>query len=243
MGSVVKNGGRVMKNVTGYDLVKLFAGSFGHLGVLSEVSLKVLPCPETEATLVLHGLDDGAAVGAMAQAMGSPFEVNGAVHDPAAQATYLRVEGFEASIRYRMDQLKMLLAVGEISELAAAPSAQMWIGLRDVAPLAGADGDVWRVSCKPSDGPALAAASGAHAWYYDWAGGLIWLLSAPGHGLRASLGVFQGHATLVRASEATKTALGVFQPEAPGVARITNGLRARFDPKGLFSPRIAVAAQ
>lgn len=243
MGSIVKNGGRVMKNVTGYDLVKLFAGSFGQLGVLSEVSLKVLPCPETQATLVLHGLDDAAAVHAMAKAMGSPFEVTGAAHDPAAKSTYLRVEGFEASIRYRLDQLKTLLAVGEMSELAAKDSVEIWLGLRDVEPLAAAEGDVWRVSCKPSEGAALAAASGAQAWYYDWAGGLIWLRTGVGHDVRGVLGAFQGHATLVRASEATKVALGMFQPEAPGVARITNGLRARFDPKGLFSPRAEIAAQ
>ena len=188
VGNIVKNGGRVMKNVTGYDLVKLMAGAHGTLGVLSEVSLKVLPCPETSSTLVLHGLTDVQAVAALAKALGSPFEVTAAAHDPAARETILRVEGFAA------------------------------------------DEDVWRVSCKPSDAPALAARSGAAAVRYDWAGGLIWLRATAGHDLRAALGRYDGHATLVRGTGQPR-----FEPEAPGVARLTSGLRARFDPRGLLN--------
>jgi glycolate oxidase FAD binding subunit len=243
-GAIVKNGGRVMKNVTGYDLVKLMAGSFGTLGVLSEVSFKVLPCPETQASLVLHGLDDAAAVAVLSRAMGSPFEVSGAVHDPAAGQTVLRVEGFEASVAYRVGQLQALLGGGaaEMSVLDAAASDQLWGRLRDVAAFHGGEGDVWRVSCKPSDGPALAAKAGAQAHLFDWAGGLIWLRMAAGTDLRGRLGRIDGHATLVRADDATKARLGVFQPEAPGVAKLTSGLRARFDPKGLFNAGLMDAA-
>lgn len=237
-GVVVKNGGRVMKNVTGYDLVKLMAGSFGTLGVLSEVSLKVLPRVETQATLVLSGLEDDAAVAAMSAAMGSPYEVSGAAHDGR---TYLRVEGFEASMRYRVGELQRLLGAAEMDVLEEAASAQVWAGIRDVTAFADTQGDVWRVSCKPSEGPALAAKSDAAAHYYDWAGGLIWLRMAAGVDLRARLGAFDGHATLVRASAADKARLGVFQPESAGVARLSAGLRARFDPKGLFNPRLMEA--
>lgn len=240
-GAVIKNGGRVMKNVTGYDLVKLMAGSFGTLGVLTEVSLKVLPRPETEATLVLSGLDDMRAVAALCRAMGSPFEVTGAAHDPSAGESYLRLEGFEASVSYRMGRLKHLLGGTDVHVLQSDASARKWVALRDAEAFHGVSGDVWRVSCKPSAGPDLAARSGAEAHYFDWSGGLIWLRVPPGHDLRGRLGVFGGHATLVRADEATKARLGRFQPELPGVARLSAGLRARFDPKGIFNPGVMEA--
>ena len=227
MGHTVKNGGRVMKNVTGYDLVKLMAGAHGTLGVLSEVSLKVLPCPETQATLVLHGLDDVAAVAALARALGSPFEVSAAAHDPAKGETLLRLEGFAESVSYRCAELKKLLG-GEIS--VEEGNAQRWHDWRDVASFADTDGDVWRVSCKPSDAPALAAKSGAAAVLYDWAGGLIWMNTAAGYDLRTVLGPYDGHATLVRGTGQPR-----FEPEAAGVARLTAGLRARFDPRGLLN--------
>lgn len=237
-GSIVKNGGRVMKNVTGYDLVKLMAGSFGTLGVLSEVSLKVLPKPETQQTLVLHGLDDVAAIAALTAAMGSPFEVSGAAHDPGAGQTYLRFEGFEASVGYRMDQVRGLLkdAEAEMSSLDAAASGQLWTGIKDIGAFEGQEGDVWRLSCKPTDGAGLAAKAGALGHLLDWSGGLIWFRTAKGHDLRATLGSYEGHATLVRADASTRGAVPMFEPEAPGVAKLTQGLRARFDPKGILNP-------
>ena len=157
MGSIVKNGGRVMKNVTGYDLVKLMAGAHGTLGVLSEVSLKVLPCPETSATLILHGLTDAQAVAALAKALGSPFEVSAAVHDPAKAETMLRVEGFEQSVSYRVAQLQTLLG-GETT--VEQDSTARWAAWRDVSGFAEAGEDIWRISCKPSDAPALVEKSG-----------------------------------------------------------------------------------
>lgn len=234
-GTLIRNGGRVMKNVTGYDLVKLLAGSHGTLGVLTEVAFKVLPRPETEATLVLNGLDAAAALTSMNAALGSPFEVSGAAYLPDRAETLLRLEGFEASVRYRIERLKDLLSVPESDVLAAEASAARWADLRDVQPFHAATGDVWRVACKASEAAALVARSGSEAAYYDWAGGRIWLRTAAGHDLRAALGAFDGHATLVRATPDTRARLGTFHPEAPGVARLTAGLRARFDPKGLFN--------
>ena len=235
-GVVVKNGGRVMKNVTGYDLVKVMAGSYGTLGVLSEISMKVLPRPETQATFVLHGLDDTTGVRAMAAALGSPFEVTGAAHDPAQKKTMLRIEGFATSM-YRLGRLRDLLGNmgAEITVSDEHKTADAWTATRDVAAFSATQDDVWRVSCKPSDGPALAVRSQADAWLYDWAGGLIWLRCAAGHDLRRKLGAFDGHATLVRADDETKARLGVFHPENSGVARLTSALRAKFDPKGLFN--------
>tara|TARA_R110002049_G_scaffold117332_3_gene270612 strand:+ start:5813 stop:6931 length:1119 start_codon:yes stop_codon:yes gene_type:complete len=236
-GEVIKNGGRVMKNVTGYDLVKLMAGSFGTLGVLSEVSFKVLPKPETQATLVLHGLEDAAAVAAMTRAMGSPYDVTGAAHDPAAGRTMVRVEGFEASVRYRLGRLRLLLADcgAEMSVLEDAATVECWRAQRDLLAFQGVPGDVWRVSCRPTQGAEIAARAGAEAHLFDWAGGLVWLAMPAGCDLRSRLGSYDGHATLIRADEATLAARGRFEPESAGVARISAGLRARFDPSGLFN--------
>ncbi|MFN3935989.1 MAG: FAD-binding protein [Gemmobacter sp.] len=228
-GTVVRNGGRVMKNVTGYDLVKLAAGSNGSLGVLTEIALKILPRPETVATLVIEGLDDAAAVQAMARALGSPYEVSGAAHWPG-QGTFLRVEGFSSQVSYRARQLQRILG-GEIEADAAR-----WPSIRDVAPFRQAPGDVWRLSVKPTEAPAIVARAGAEAALYDWGGGLVWLRMAEGTDLRARLGPFSGHATLVRAAPDTLARLGVFHPEAPGVAALARGLRTRFDPRGLFNP-------
>ena len=236
-GNIVKNGGRVMKNVTGYDLVKLLTGSYGTLGVLTEISLKVLPNVETTGTLRLHGLTDRQAVQALSSALGSPFEATAAAHMPRGPTgnpvTMLRIEGFETSVKYRADKLKDLLkAYGEV-EITVGDGAE-WAAVRDVTDFADKDGDVWRISTKPSDAPELAARLDAKALQYDWGGGLIWALTDAGRDLRATLGDFDGHATLVRGSAGVPT----FQPEAPALAAITAGLRAKFDPRGILNSGI-----
>jgi len=234
-GTVIKNGGRVMKNVTGYDLVKLLTGSWGTLGVLSEVSLKVLPTPETAACVLIDGLDDAAAVRAMAKALGSPFEVTGAAHLPAGPdgtpVTMLRIEGFAGSVEYRAGRIAGLY--GDMSvrvERDPDSVARDWARIRDVAPFQGADGDVWRVSCTPSQAAELADRMQADALLYDWGGGLIWARVPEGTDIRARLGAFDGHATLVRGNGHPK-----FQPEPPAVAALSRGLRKRFDPKGILN--------
>ncbi|MFN4155437.1 MAG: FAD-binding protein [Paracoccaceae bacterium] len=227
MGRVIKNGGRVMKNVTGYDLVKLMAGSWGTLGVLSEVSFKLLPVPEAGATLILRGLTDAQAVQAMAAALGSPFEVTGAAHWPG-QGTFLRIEGFAASVAYRAGRLQRHLA--GFGAVEVEEGTARWAGIRDVVPFQDRAGDVWRVSVRPTDAPGLVARLGAEAVLYDWGGGLIWALVAPGADLRARLGAFAGHATRLRGAGP-----GAFHPEPPGVAALTRGLRAKFDPRGILN--------
>ncbi|MDO8883949.1 FAD-binding protein [Pseudotabrizicola sp.] len=227
-GTVIKNGGRVMKNVTGYDLVKLMAGSWGTLGVISEVAFKLLPVPEAGATLILHGLSDQQAVEAMAAALGSPFEVSGAAHWPG-QGTFLRIEGFSASVAYRAGQLQRHLA--GFGAVEVEEGTARWAGIRDVAPFHAAKGDVWRLSVKPSDAPAIVAQMGADAVLYDWGGGLIWALVEAGADLRGRIAGFEGHATRVRGCVGP----GAFPPELPGVAVLTRGLRAKFDPRGILN--------
>jgi glycolate oxidase FAD binding subunit len=240
LGRVVKNGGRVMKNVTGYDLVKLMAGAHGTLGVLTELSFKVLARPETTAVLLFEGLGDAEAVRLMAAALGSPYDVSGAAHVPVgldgAPVTMVRVEGFEASVSYRAGRLQQALAQFGDCEIERDPdrTASGWAWVRDVAAFHDRPGDVWRLSCKPSDAPELVARAEADGVIYDWGGGLVWLLLPEGTDLRARLGAFGGHATLVRASKDTQIPL--FQPEPAGVAALSEGLRQRFDPRGILNP-------
>jgi len=231
-GTIVKNGGRVMKNVTGYDLVKLMTGSWGTLGVLTEVSLKVLPQPESSACVLIDGLSDADAVAAMSKALASPFEVSGAAHVPVGQdgspVTMLRVEGFAGSVTYRSNQIAALFPDHDVRiERDGGAVVKGWAWVRDVEAFRDKAGDVWRVSCTPSDAAEIAARMKADGLIYDWGGGLIWARVPEGTGLRTQLGAFDGHATLVRGTGQLK-----FQPEPAALAALSNGLRHRFDPKG-----------
>ncbi|MDE0968070.1 MAG: FAD-binding protein [Octadecabacter sp.] len=234
-GTTIKNGGRVMKNVTGYDLVKLLAGSYGTLGVLSEVSLKVLPKPETSATLKIHGLTDTQSVYALSMALGSPFEVTGAAR---SDDTLIRIEGFATSVAYRLAQLKLLLAGFGDMTVVTDPSASqaIWTDITNVATFATRAGDIWRISVKPSDAPTIITAMPAGTkTMMDWGGGLIWAQTPAGTDPRIALSA-KGHATLIRADAKTRAALPAFQPENPILTALSQGIRTRFDPRGILNP-------
>jgi glycolate oxidase FAD binding subunit len=222
-GQIVKNGGRVMKNVTGYDLVKLMAGSHGTLGVLTEVSFKVLPAPEASATVMVEGLSDTEAVTAMSAALGSPFDVNGVAHINGQ--TVIRVEGLDGSTKYRAAKL--------VDKIGGAVVDFDWEAVQNIGDIAGREGDIWRFSVKPSDGPKLGAAlraAGATDIVYDWGGGLIWALSPKGDDMRAAMGSISGNATLIRGEGHP-----VFQPEAKAIEFLNIGLRAKFDPRNILN--------
>lgn len=226
-GNVVKNGGRVMKNVTGYDLVKLLAGSQGTLGVLSEVSLKVQALPEAEVTLVIEGLTDAEGLATLRRALGSPFDISGAARE--AGRSLVRLEGMAGSVTYRAAQLRALLA-GDVSLVEGDESAAIWRRVRDVAAFAGKPGAVWRLALVPSAAAGVVAATGGEA-VWDWGGGLVWLLTAEGQAeaVRAAV-AGAGHATLIRGEGAP-----VFPPEAAEVAALAAGLRDRFDPRNILN--------
>ena len=220
MGRIIKNGGRVMKNVTGYDLVKLMAGSHGTLGIITEVSFKLLPAAEATATVLVEEDESGAAA-TMARALGSPYDITGAAH--VAGMTALRLEGLQGSVAYRSEALAKLLD-GKVGGFD-------WQALRDVQDFANKSGDVWRFSVKPSLGPALGKALrnlGATDIMYDWAGGLVWALAEPGADLR--MGLSSGHGTVMRGQ-----ALPVFQPEPAPISLLEKGLRAKFDPRNILN--------
>jgi glycolate oxidase FAD binding subunit len=244
-GQVLSNGGRVMKNVTGYDLVKLMAGSWGTLGVLSEVSLKLLAVSETEATLVIRGLAPGAAVAALSSALGSPWDITGAAHLALGDGeTRVRIEGLAQSVAYRARRLGEEICAGwELVEGAA--SAALWQGARDVAAFAKRE-VVWRISVKPTDGPRLSAAlreAGlGHEVIYDWGGGLMWLAPEGGHAdggaalIREHVARLGGHARLEKGSRDLRGSVPVFQPEAAPVGALSAKIRAQFDPRGILNP-------
>ncbi|WP_336055901.1 FAD-binding protein [Nitratireductor sp. CH_MIT9313-5] len=255
-GEAFKSGGRVVKNVTGYDLSKGLAGSWGTLAVVTDVTFKVLPATETEKTLLLTGLDDAAATTAMAEAMGSSGEVSGAAHLPEGvkgsfiggalpgAATVLRVEGFGPSVDYRIDLLARLLKpLGAAEVLDAEQSRTLWREIRDVKPFSdGSEAPVWRVSVAPTVGhqlvDAFRRAAGANA-YYDWQGGLVWMrmeADPEAEILRKLIDhMGGGHATLIRASEKLRAATPVFLPQPAALAALSARLKEQFDPKNILN--------
>ncbi len=250
-GEAIKSGGRVMKNVTGLDLAKLVTGSWGTLGLLTEVTFKVLPRPERTVTLLLKNLSDERAVAALSAALGSPFEPSAAAHLPAGLGrplarTILRLEGFSVSLDYRIGAFRTLLAAyGEITLLEGEDSTRLWRGVRDCEFLAEPmDAAIWRISTAPTRAPAMvatiAAAVPGARWFYDWGGGLVWL-AVPSSGdaasatVRAAVASAGGHATLIRAPRELRASLDVFQPLGP-LQTLTGGIKTSFDPTGIFEP-------
>ena len=257
-GETFKSGGRVVKNVTGYDLCKLLAGSWGTLAVMTDVTLKVLPRAETTETLLLLGLDDASAVQAMTLAMGSPCDISGAAHLHAVVAarmpvpdvasagravTALRLEGVKPSVAHRRKALEELMKpFGTLGHLASGESLGLWQAVRDVIPFAAASGGdrpVWRLSASPARGAEIgsriAAEAGADV-LYDWAGGLIWIALPPREDAGAALvrsalaAGGGGHATLIRAPAAVRAAVDVFEPQEEGVAALSRRVKDGFDP-------------
>jgi glycolate oxidase FAD binding subunit len=248
-GEIIKNGGRVMKNVTGLDLVKLQAGAWGTLGVLTEVIFKVTPRPPEGRTLVVEGLSDREGVDLLGRAMGTPFEVNGAAHLPARNGkparTLMRLEGFPDQLDYRIPELTKTLGVSG-SALSGDDHTALWKDVRDIAAFP-ADGDaaLWRISCPAMAGPDIVAAIAAHrsvSAFYDWSGGLVWLQTrlandAGADVIRAACAPHSGaHATLFRAPPAIKANVPVFNPLEPAHMTLTRSIKASLDPQGLFNP-------
>jgi glycolate oxidase FAD binding subunit len=260
-GEAFKSGGRVVKNVTGYDLCKLIAGSWGTLAVMTDVTIKTLPRPETETTLVVHGLADAAAISAMADAMSSSCDVSGAAHLPAriapqidpefasgVAATLLRLEGVEPSVKHRLETLNGLMkSRGQTSVLETDRSCAAWLAVRDVTPLAasGPAGTypVWRISTAPSKGAEAArliATKLDAEFIYDWAGGLVWAVLAPTEDageaiVRAAVTACGGYATLIRAPAAIRAVVPVFEPEDGAQSALTARIKESFDPQGVLN--------
>jgi glycolate oxidase FAD binding subunit len=261
-GEKFNTGGRVVKNVTGYDLSKGLAGSWGTLAVLTDVTVKVMPKAQTEKTLIIRGLDNQRACAVLCAAMGSAADVSGAAHFPerpaarlrsqtlnivAGAVTVLRLEGIAASVDYRVNLLADKLSKwGPADILDGAGSRELWIDIRDVRPFAQGDPRVvWRLSVAPMSGhqvvEALAHLPGIEA-YFDWAGGLIWLALEPDNDagaapIRAAVArAGGGHATVIRAAPSIRARIPVFEPQQPALAGLTARIKENFDPAGVLNP-------
>jgi glycolate oxidase FAD binding subunit len=256
-GEIFKSGGRVVKNVTGYDLSKLLAGSYGTLAALEEVTVKVLPKPEHIATVVLCGLDPIAAAQAMSRALNSPHEVSAAAYLPAGSVpaavvgiAALRLEGPAPSVAFRREKLiSELPSEYESTVLEDQASAVLWRAVREVEPLAGLTERVlWRISVAPARGAEFGEAI-AHSldalWYLDWGGGLVWVAVAGAEdggaavirdAIRGPDGHGTGHATLIRGSAALRSAVAVFEPQTPSLAALAARVKDAFDPHHILNP-------
>ena len=264
-GDSFKTGGKVVKNVTGYDLCKLLAGSWGTLAVMTEVTLKVMPRPEAEATILLRGLDAVTANRAMTASLGSPYDVSAAAHVPASTArsevagldkvgspqqavTLVRLEGIAASVRHRAASLVDALKAFGPAEIVEEPiSPTLWSAIRDVQPFA-ANGPlgawpVWRIVCPPASGgelgERLARETGGEV-IYDWGGGLIWAAVSPkadgqAASIRRHVVAAGGHATLIRGSVDLRRQVEVFQPQSAGLVALSERVRNSFDPKRILN--------
>jgi glycolate oxidase FAD binding subunit len=261
-GDHFKAGGRVVKNVTGYDLCKLYTGAFGTLGAMTRLTVKVMPRAEAMHTVLVLGLDLPAAVKAMTAALQSPYEVAGACHLPAASAarldvpgasaaagsvTAVRVQGFAPSVAYREGRVRALLdGCGPMETLDDPASRAFWQAVRDVRPFVGLGEDraVWKLSVPPATAAAVVAAVGPveeSRYLCDWGGGLIWLAVKAGRdaaapAIRAAVGESGGHATLVRAPEPVRAAVEVFHPQPDPLARLAARVKEAFDPKRVLNP-------
>ena len=261
-GETFKSGGRVVKNVTGYDLCKLLAGSWGTLAAMTDVTVKTLPRAETERTVFVLGLDEAAAGKLMTAVMGSFADASAAAHLPpglaeriaaitaaGASVTAFRIEGVAPSVVRRAALLEDLARThGRLGALEEPSSRDLWRSIRDAAPFAAAGPsgarDIWRISTAPASGTDVGRALGERAGaevLYDWAGGLLWAAlpasdDAATDLVRSLVAERGGHATLIRAPAAVRAAVDVFQPEAPALAALTKRVRESFDPRAVLNP-------
>lgn len=261
-----KSGGRVMKNVTGVDLVRGVAGSWGTLAVMTEVTFKVMPMPEETETLVFFGLPDDIAVELLTSAVATPYEISGAVHLQAPLAgrlqyealrmqgksiTALRIENFAKAVEERREKLKKeLQAYGRCHELGRDNSIAFWSEISSLSVLPPGEAMLWRISTAPRKGPEVVRAIGRYmavTALYDWSGGLVWLEVPPSADAGASdirrvLASLGGHATLIRAEPAVRAGVDVFQPPSPGAEKLTRGIKDSFDPTHILNPGRMYAA-
>jgi glycolate oxidase FAD binding subunit len=249
-GEVIHSGGRVLKNVTGLDLCKLLTGSHGTLGIITEITLKVLPAPEATGTIVVPGLDAEAAVGALSAALGSPYGVSGAAWLPAGlacpalaggrSAALIRIEDFAASVLYRTEKLRAELGYADAAIVGGDESRTLWRAVRDVRALPAADA-VWRVSVRPSAGAGvLRRLDGVAAGYLDWGGGLVWLAGPASEtthrAVEAAARAAGGTWTLMRAPDWLRNAVDVVPPEPAPLAAIARRVKEAMDPRGILNP-------
>jgi glycolate oxidase FAD binding subunit len=245
LGEAYKAGGKVVKNVTGFDLPKLMCGAFGTLGVLTEVTLRLFPKPSGSATLIVRDVSPADGLALLRNILSSPLEATGVAYVPASDAfpelgaigkgaALIRLEGAPEPLREKVDGATAL-----IGDRVDQIEGDVFSNVSNGAVLTVQNLDVWRVFVPPVDAAKAAAAIQSPIWFADWAGGLLWVGMLPGNDgarLRSLIAPLGGHATLLRASAETRGRVDVFQPETPARAALTKSVKAAFDPLGIFNP-------
>ncbi|MYN38314.1 glycolate oxidase subunit GlcE [Duganella sp. FT109W] len=220
-GEVLRFGGQVMKNVAGYDVSRLLAGSLGTLGLILEVSLKVLPLPLREASLRFE-MSEIDALAHLNEWAGQPLPISASCWHRGVLT--LRLSGADAAVQAAQRRLG-----GQ--PLAEADAANFWAALRDQTHAYFSGGSVWRMSV-PSHASAIILRG---EQLIEWGGSQRWLKvdDADAESIRRTVAASGGHASLFRGGDKS---VGVFHPLAPAVAKIQERLKQSFDPAGIFNP-------
>lgn len=258
-GEVLTFGGQVMKNVAGYDVSRLLTGSLGTLGVLLEISLKVLPVAPAEATLMFAGIGQQQALDLLNRWGGQPLPLNAScwVHDstssPARDFLFVRLRGAVAALQSAVPRLmaEVQAVGGEAVVMDNGQAAADWTACREQtlpffneppatpADLSGQTLSLWRISV-PQTAPAIAWPEAVGAPFIEWHGGLrwVWAPARAGAALRAAAERVGGHVTLFRhAARPLPAGFPVFTPLAPVHQRIQQQLQQQFDPDGVFNTK------
>ncbi len=252
-GELIRAGGPVIKNVTGFDIPKLMCGAFGTLGVLTELTLRVLPRPQSSATLVLRDCAPGAGLSALITAAQLPVEASGlgylprdalrqinSEQNPSPGWAVIRVDGTMAAVSEKLDVLKRQFGTHDCTILDSLETDQLFGRIGDGSVL-GSEGDLWRLCVPPASAATAIARADTALWYADWGGALLWMqmpaTTQSAETLRAITGGISGHATLFRASANARSNISVFEPESPVRGNLTQALKQAFDPGNILNPQ------
>lgn len=236
-GERFKSGGRVVKNVTGYDLSKLMTGSFGTLAALTEITLKVLPEKPFEITLIVSCDSAAAAIRLLTKAAQSPFEPSGLAYMPESvngdPHIAIRIAGSRTAIEYRADALRSLLEVAEENSMPTDQSREYWRDVRDIAPVMNSDKPLWKAVIPPADAPGFIERNDPERYFLDWAGGLVWMTMKEEEALPV---LESGALYLIKAPESFRERAPVFPPLPSALHTLSKRVKKSFDPAGILNP-------
>ncbi len=233
LGEAFKAGGKVVKNVTGFDVPKLVCGAMGTLCVLTEVTLRVYPKPPLSTTLAVRGLAPEEGFALLRKVWSSPLEATGLCF--SKDTALIRLEGEEEPLAAKCAMARALSPAHMFAEIEQGEIA--WAAIGDGGVFLDTPFDVWRVFVPPAQAAQVAAQIDSPLWLGDWAGGLLWVATLPGsdtvRGIAKAAG---GYALLTRAEEDTRERIAPFEAEDDARAQLTRAVKAAFDPMGLFNP-------
>lgn len=233
LGEAYRGGGKVVKNVTGFDLPKLMCGAMGTLGPLTEVTLRVFPEAPLSAALAVTDVTAEAGLALLRRVRASPLEATGLAYMPGEAVAILRIDGAREPLAEKLVMLRDLLSEHEAHAVDGGDALFRELG--GGAPFLDTALDVWRIAVPRARAAALAEEIAAPLWYADWAGGMLWA-GTKAVDLHERAVKHGGHAVLLRASDETRERIAPFAPEPPERAALTRSVKAAFDPNGLFNP-------